>query len=166
MDIQKYKNIFLDRDGVINDVIIRGKVVSSPRLLSEFKLRDDFIQFYEKLKDEKSFYVVTNQPDIKRQLLAFDNLESMHKELETFTSIKEIVICAHDDDDFCNCRKPKPGLLLKAASDLNIDLNNSWMIGDSKTDIDAAKTAGCNSILLKKNENLFDIVKELISNNK
>ena len=111
MSIDKYESIFLDRDGVINDVIMRGDVVSSPRVASEFKLRDDFVKFYEKLKNEKSFYVVTNQPDVKRKLLTSRDLQSMHKRLESFVSIKDIVICTHDNDDFCSCRKPKPGMI-------------------------------------------------------
>jgi len=153
MDIEQYKNIFLDRDGIINDVIIRGEVVSSPRLLSEFILRDDFIQFYEKLKNEKVFYVVTNQPDIKRQLLSTDNLESMHKELETFNSIKEIAICAHDDDDSCNCRKPKPGMINNTIKKHKLVRKDCLMIGDSIKDIKAAYSAKINSVLLKTSYN-------------
>ena len=161
------KTIFLDRDGVINQE--RKDYVKN---LEEFKIFDNVADAISLLKKENFLVVViTNQSAINRKLLSIENLEKIHEFLKKYlkknnTSLDGIYYCPHTPDECCACRKPKPGLLLKAASDLNIDLNNSWMIGDSKTDIDAAKTAGCNSILLKKNENLFDIVKELISNNK
>ena len=161
------KAIFLDRDGVINQE--RKDYVKN---LEEFKIFDNVADAISLLKKENFLVVViTNQSAINRKLLSIENLEKIHEFLKKYlkknnTSLDGIYYCPHTPDECCACRKPKPGLLLKAASDLNIDLNNSWMIGDSKTDIDAAKTAGCNSILLKKNENLFDIVKELISNNK
>ena len=161
------KAIFLDRDGVINQE--RKDYVKN---LEEFKIFDNIADAISLLKKENFLVVViTNQSAINRKLLSIENLEKIHEFLKKYlkknnTSLDGIYYCPHTPDEGCSCRKPKPGLLLKAASDLNIDLNNSWMIGDSKTDIDAAKTAGCNSILLKKNENLFDIVKELISNNK
>jgi D-glycero-D-manno-heptose 1,7-bisphosphate phosphatase len=161
------KAIFLDRDGVINQE--RKDYVKN---LEEFKIFDNVADAISLLKKENFLVVViTNQSAINRKLLSIENLEKIHEFLKKYlkknnTSLDGIYYCPHTPDECCACRKPKPGLLLKAASDLNIDLNNSWMIGDSKTDIDAAKTAGCNSILLKKNEKLFDIVKELISNNK
>jgi len=161
------KAIFLDRDGVINQE--RKDYVKN---LEEFKIFDNVADAISLLKKENFLVVViTNQSAINRKLLSIENLEKIHEFLKKYlkknnTSLDGIYYCPHTPDECCACRKPKPGLLLKAASDLNIDLNNSWMIGDSKTDIDAAKTAGCNSILLKKNENLFDIVKELINNNK
>ena len=79
------------------------------------------------------------------------------------TFVDGIYFCPHTPEENCDCRKPRSGLLLKAAQEHNIDLENSLMIGDSQTDILAAKNAGCNSILLKKNQKLVDIVREFDS---
>ena len=161
------KAIFLDRDGVINQE--RKDYVKK---IEEFKIFDNVSDAISLLKKENFLVVIiTNQSAINRKLLSVENLENIHKFLKKYleknnTSIDGIYYCPHTPDECCSCRKPKPGLLIQASLDLNIDLKNSWMIGDSKTDLDAAKAAGCNSILLKENEKLFDIVKELISNNK
>ena len=75
MKINDYKNLFLDRDGIINKVIMRGDTVSSPRYLDEFKLRKDFIAFHSGLENSLNLFVITNQPDIKRGLLKENDLE-------------------------------------------------------------------------------------------
>jgi D-glycero-D-manno-heptose 1,7-bisphosphate phosphatase len=161
------KAIFLDRDGVINHE--RKDYVKN---LEEFKIFENVADAISLLKKENFLVVIiTNQSAINRKLLNIKNLENIHGFLKKYleknnTSIDAIYYCPHTPEENCSCRKPKPGLLLKASLDLNIDLKNSWMIGDSKTDIEAAKAAGCNSILLKKNQKLFDIVKEFISSNK
>ena len=161
------KAIFLDRDGVINQE--RKDYVKN---LEEFKIFENVADAISLLKKENFLIVIiTNQSAINRKLLSIKNLENIHKFLKKYlkknnTSIDAIYYCPHTPEEDCSCRKPKPGLLLKASLDLDIDLKNSWMIGDSKTDIEAAKAAGCNSILLKENEKLFDIVKEFISSNK
>lgn len=161
------KAIFLDRDGVINQE--RKDYVKN---LEEFKIFENVADAISLLKKENFLIVIiTNQSAINRKLLSKKNLENIHGFLKKYleknnTSIDAIYYCPHTPEENCSCRKPKPGLLLKASLDLDIDLKNSWMIGDSKTDIEAAKAAGCNSILLKENEKLFDIVKEFISSNK
>ena len=74
MKLNKFKNIFLDRDGIINDVIIRDGIISSPRSLSEFKFRDDFLDFAKKVDKTHNFFLITNQPDVKRNLLKIEDL--------------------------------------------------------------------------------------------
>ena len=79
MNLNKYKNIFLDRDGIINSIVKRDGIISSPRSIEEFKLRDDFIKFANSIKDKDFLiFVCTNQPDIKRNLLDLKELQKMH----------------------------------------------------------------------------------------
>lgn len=153
MKINDYKNLFLDRDGIINKVIMRGDTVSSPRYLDEFKLREDFIAFHNRLEDSLNLFVITNQPDIKRGLLKENDLEEMHELIKKIFSIKEIVYCPHDDEDKCICRKPKPGMIRKITNKFNLNLGQCLMIGDSNKDILAAQASSIDSIFLKTEYN-------------
>ncbi len=153
MKINKFKNIFLDRDGIVNDVILRDGIVSSPRSLEEFKFRDDFLNFAKEIDKNHNFFLVTNQPDIKRKLLKLSDLQKMHNKLMDILPFKEIFVCAHDDEDNCSCRKPKPGMILKAISTNNLKYDECVMIGDSLKDIEAANSAGIDILLLKTGYN-------------
>ena len=82
------------------------------------------------------------------------------------TSFDEIYFCPHTPSENCECRKPKPGLIIQAINDFNIDVSQSFMIGDSKKDIEAAKSAGCEGILLKKNQTLLEVVVDLFESEK
>jgi len=146
--------IFLDRDGVINRVIIRGNKISSPWKLEEFEFLPGVKDVLKKLR-EAGFLniVVTNQPDVKRGNLKVEELEKMNQILKENLPIEEIKICPHDDSDNCSCRKPKPGLLIEAAKKYGIDLKNSFLIGDGWKDVEAGKAAGCKVILLKTDYN-------------
>jgi D-glycero-D-manno-heptose 1,7-bisphosphate phosphatase len=151
MKINKFKNIFLDRDGIVNDVILRNGIVSSPRSLEEFKFRDDFLNFAKKIDKNHNFFLATNQPDIKRKLLKLDDLQKMHDKLMNVLPFKELFVCVHDDEDNCSCRKPKPGMILEAISKNNLKYDECIMIGDSIKDIEAANSAGIDAILLDTN---------------
>ena len=89
--IEKYKNIFLDRDGVINEVIIRENEVTSPRSVSEFIFREDFLEFINSLNNENNLFVVTNQPDLKRGFLKKEDLLSMHQLIHRSFMFKKIL---------------------------------------------------------------------------
>ncbi len=153
MSLNKYTNIFLDRDGVINEVIFRKDTVSSPRLIDEFKFRKDFLSFAKNVDKTKKFFVVTNQPDVKRKLLSENDLKEMHKKLMDILDFEEIFVCMHDDDDNCKCRKPKPGMILDAISKHNLFHEECIMIGDSVKDLKAANAAGIDAFLLDTNYN-------------
>ena len=153
MNLNKFKNIFLDRDGIVNEVILRDEIISSPRSLEEFKFRDDFLNFAKKIDRNHNFYLVTNQPDIKRKLLKLDDLEKMHDMLMNILLFKELFVCVHDDEDNCSCRKPKPGMILEAISTNNLKYNECIMIGDSIKDIEAANSAGIDALLLDTSYN-------------
>tara|TARA_B100000780_G_scaffold272260_1_gene234222 strand:+ start:310 stop:822 length:513 start_codon:yes stop_codon:yes gene_type:complete len=142
MIIKKYKNIFLDRDGIINNIVLRERVISSPRSLKEFKLREDFINFANNVnKKAHNFFICTNQPDIARKLLKLDDLHEMHKVIEKYLDFSEILYCSHDDSEGCNCRKPKPGMINLIIDKHELKKEECVMIGDSKKDILSAKSA-------------------------
>ena len=150
MNLNRYKNIFLDRDGVINSVVQRDEVISSPRSLKEFKLRDDFVMFANNLKEkELLFFVCTNQPDIRRNLLDLDELKKMHAVIESYIDLTEIVYCPHDDHDNCLCRKPLPGMINRMVTKYNLKREECLIIGDSYKDIAAGNNAHIDTCLLE-----------------
>ena len=155
------KAIFLDRDGVIN--LERKDYVKS---IKEFQIRDDVPKAIAVLK-QKGFLVIviTNQSAINRKLLKIEVLNEIHDHLQKIlrdnnTSIDYFYFCPHKPDEKCECRKPNPGMLLKAAQEHNIEMNQSFMIGDSLTDIQAAEKAGCKGILLNHDQNLLELIRE------
>jgi D-glycero-D-manno-heptose 1,7-bisphosphate phosphatase len=162
----KQKAIFLDRDGIIN--YERKDYVKN---LDEFKIYDGIIDAIKILKNNNFLVIIiTNQSAINRKLLSISTLNHIHENFQKFlkdndTSIDAIYFCPHTPEDLCACRKPKPGLLLSALNDFDIDLTNSFMIGDSLSDINAAKAINCNWILLKNGKYLLSIVKNLVSTN-
>jgi D-glycero-D-manno-heptose 1,7-bisphosphate phosphatase len=141
--------VFLDRDGVINKVILRDGKPFSPRSLEEFVLNDGIRETVSLLKDNGfKVIVVSNQPDVARGDISRNVLDRMTQLMTQEIPFDDIYICPHDDQDQCSCRKPKPGMLLEAARKWNIDLEHSYFIGDTWKDIEAGKVAGCKTILL------------------
>jgi D-glycero-D-manno-heptose 1,7-bisphosphate phosphatase len=148
------KAVFLDRDGVINKVIYRDGVVSSPRIASEWKYEADIEPFIKELKSRGYYiFVVTNQPDISRGYLDIHLHNFFLDDMAKNFNIDEICVCPHDDIDNCSCRKPKAGMLMDLASKWNIDLEKSYVVGDSIKDIGAGVKAGCETILLSRSYN-------------
>lgn len=143
--------VFLDRDGVINKVLIKGGRPVSPINLHEFELEEGVKEAFERLKKDKFLLiVVTNQPDIARGKMSRETLEDMTEMIYSTIPVNAIWICEHDDADGCNCRKPKPGMLLEAAKRWGIDCSRSFMVGDSWKDMGAGHAAGCTTILLDR----------------
>jgi D-glycero-D-manno-heptose 1,7-bisphosphate phosphatase len=144
------KAVFLDRDGVITRSIIRDGRPYAPTTFEAF----DFLPGVGcAIRDLKNagyrVVVVTNQPDVATGLVQRDVVESMHERLRTTFPVDAIKVCYHVDQDNCVCRKPKPGMLLEAAVELQIDLAQSFMVGDRWRDIGAGKSAGCKTILIE-----------------
>jgi D-glycero-D-manno-heptose 1,7-bisphosphate phosphatase len=141
--------VFFDRDGVINRIVLRGGKICSPRCLSEFEILPGARDALERSRAMGFLnIVITNQPDIARGLMPVAKLESMHRRIREALAVDDIVICPHDDADRCDCRKPRPGMLLAAAWDWKIDLKASFVIGDQWKDVEAGKAAGCTTILI------------------
>lgn len=155
----KQKAVFLDRDGTIN------KYVGFLRDIKDFELLPGVSQAIKRINESGYLaIVVTNQPVIARGELSVDQLNKIHNKMETMLGqdgayLDAIYYCPHHPHNGyegeivelkidCECRKPKPGMLFKAAKDFNIDLSQSWMIGDSKNDIKAGIAAGCKTALI------------------
>lgn len=141
--------VFLDRDGVIN----RARVVDGrpfpPRSLADLEILPGVADACAELRDAGFLLiVVTNQPDVARGSLAPALLDAMHTELRRHVNLDDIRSCRHDDAHDCACRKPKPGMLVAAAHDYEIDLTQSFMVGDRWRDIEAGRRAGCKTVLV------------------
>ena len=141
--------IFLDRDGVINRVIMKEGKPYSPRRLSEFKLTDGIKGVLDHLKKAGFLLIiVTNQPDISRRLMTWGELDAMSDLIRNELPVDDIVVCPHDDIDECDCRKPKPGMIVESSRKWGIDIGSSFIIGDTWKDMEAGQTAGCTTIIL------------------
>lgn len=141
--------VFLDRDGVINKPVIKQGQPYSPRRFDEFTLIDGVAECLLRLRLAGWLnIIVTNQPDISRGIIAPQVLNAINQQIEDTLAVDDIVVCPHDDTDNCDCRKPRSGMLLKAAQKWNINLSKSFMIGDRWKDAEAGKEAGCITILI------------------
>jgi len=149
-----HRAIFLDRDGVLNELINRNDGFYSPRKLSDFKISIDSPNFTKKTSSLGFLnIIISNQPDISRGFLSEKILEEMTDLLRSNLKIDDVFYCTHDDSDSCSCRKPLAGLIFDAASKWDVDLSKSYFIGDSWKDIDAAKNANINFFLLDRSYN-------------
>ena len=147
----QYKNkcVFLDRDGVINQPIIINKKPYSPRKIQEFIFTTDIKNLINKVVNlGYKVIVVTNQPDIATGDLSESLLNHFHKCITDEMLINDIFVCKHKSSDNCNCRKPKPGLIIEAAIKHKINLKESFFIGDRWKDVDAANKVECHSIFI------------------
>jgi D-glycero-D-manno-heptose 1,7-bisphosphate phosphatase len=141
--------VFLDRDGVLNEAIVRNGRPHPPRDLSELVITCGARAALEELKREGFLLiVVTNQPDIARGKAKRINVDKINARLAAILPLDAIEVCEHDDKDECECRKPKPGLILRAGEKLSVDLARSFMVGDRWRDIEAGRRAGCRTILI------------------
>jgi D-glycero-D-manno-heptose 1,7-bisphosphate phosphatase len=138
------KAVFLDRDGVVNKSFVIDGVPKPPKNLNEVEIIDGVIEAI-KLLFERNFVIVivTNQPDVARGIVDQESVEMINDFLGYKLGIQHFYTCYHDDSQRCDCRKPKPALLLRAAQDLNLDLSKSFMVGDRWRDIEAGQAAGC-----------------------
>ena len=145
--------VFLDRDGVINRALERDHRPYPPASLNEFEILPEVPVACAKLKAVGFLLVVvTNQPDVGRGTLQQETVEAIHAEMCRRLPIDRVEVCYHSGKDRsdCDCRKPKPGMLLRAAKELGIDLVQSWMVGDRWRDIDCGHAAGCRTIFIDR----------------
>ena len=141
------KAVFLDRDGVINRVVVRDGRPHPPQTLGEVEILPGVVAAIQALKQAGFFIaVVTNQPDVARGKQTLETVEKINDYLGTQLVIDDFRTCYHDDRDNCACRKPKPGLLHAAAADWGLDLRRSFLVGDRWRDIAAGQAAGCRTI--------------------
>jgi D-glycero-D-manno-heptose 1,7-bisphosphate phosphatase len=139
--------VFLDRDGVLNEVFVRDGMPTPPRSIAEFRLLPGVADACADLKLVGfALVVVTNQPDIARGTQTWAEVDLMHERLRRLVPVDDVYVCPHDDVDACACRKPQPGMLLAAAERLGLDLTRSACVGDRWRDVEAAHRAGVTSI--------------------
>ncbi len=139
--------VFSDRDGILNELVLRDGHWGSPRLSEEFRLREDAPAFVKRLGAlGLPVFVVSNQPDIARGHLDPLVLAEMTRQLRAALAVEEVVVCPHDDADGCACRKPRPGMLLDLADRHGLDLARSFMVGDTWRDVEAGRRASCRTI--------------------
>jgi len=159
----KSKTVFLDRDGVINEVVYNKEmgIVDSPSTVEQFKLLPDVGKAVNKLhKQGFKVIVISNQPGLAKDHYDIDVFEKMKEKMKTElekngAKTDAEYYCLHHPEakikkykEICDCRKPKPGMIFKATKEHNIDLSKSWMIGDGINDLQAGKKAGCKTILI------------------
>ena len=141
--------VFLDRDGVLNRAIVYDGKPYPPSRLDDLEILPGSIISLAKLADLGYVLIgVTNQPDVARGTQSRELVESLNAVVQTRLQINEILVCYHDELDQCNCRKPKPGLILQAAEKYGLDLSRSWMVGDRWKDIAAGQAAGLKTIFV------------------
>jgi histidinol-phosphate phosphatase family protein len=146
---------FLDRDGVINQRPPAGEYITR---WEDLHILPGVAEAVSGLREAGFLVVVvTNQRAVARGLLADSELQSLHQRMrdaleKAGAKIDALYYCPHEKEPACECRKPAPGMLLKAASEYGIDLSASWMIGDSLIDMAAGKAAGCKTALIGDGE--------------
>lgn len=144
----KRSAVFLDRDGVLNQSLIRDGKPYPPADVSQLVVFSELATPLMALRTQGWLaIVVTNQPDVARGTQTLEAVTAINEAVSEQLPLDEIRVCYHSGND-CNCRKPKPGMLLEAAAAWNIDLSKSWMIGDRWRDIEAGKAAGCRTIFV------------------
>ena len=143
------KAVFLDRDGVLNRPVIREGKPFPPSGLHDLEVFPEAAEALAALRLAGFLLcVVTNQPDVARGAQSRDAVEQMHSALRQALPLDGFYVCYHDDRDACECRKPKPGLLLAAAAEHGISLAASYLVGDRWRDVEAGRRAGCRTVWL------------------
>lgn len=152
-----HRAVFLDRDGVINKIVMRDGKPTSPRDIREFESEDGVANALGTMRAGGfRLFIVTNQPELARGLLTEQSLLAMTKLCMTTLPIEDVRVCPHDSADGCACRKPQPGMLLDLARSYDLSLGESYIVGDTWKDTDAGRGAGCHSIILDRPYNRDD----------
>ena len=150
-DDSRRRAVFLDRDGVVVGAIVRDGLPRSASTLEELEILPDAAEACAGLKEAGfALVVVTNQPEIARGTLDPETVARQNDVLRAALPLDEVVVCPHDDADGCDCRKPKPGMLLDAAARLGVDLASSFMVGDRWKDLEAGRRAGCRVVFVDR----------------
>jgi D-glycero-D-manno-heptose 1,7-bisphosphate phosphatase len=142
--------VFLDRDGVLNEIVERDGAPGSPRTLQDLRLVAD-IEAARRLRAAGLLvFIVTNQPDVARGLLPEADLDEMMRRVVAAADVHDYRVCVHEDRHDCACRKPRPGMILDLARRWQVDAARSCVIGDMWRDVEAARAAGSRSVLIRR----------------
>jgi D-glycero-D-manno-heptose 1,7-bisphosphate phosphatase len=148
-DAVKNKAVFLDRDGVLNQAVVRNGLPHPPASAEELVLAPNAKAALEELKAQGFLLlVVTNQPDVAKGITTRAVVEAINRRVASELPIDDLFVCFHQDSDHCDCRKPKPGMLLEGARKHNVDPGESFMVGDRWRDVEAGQSAGCRTVFI------------------
>lgn len=143
--------VFLDRDGVLNRAVIRDDKPYPPASLDELEILTEAREACSLLRGAGfKLICVTNQPDVARGSADPDAVGAINARICVELGLDKLYTCPHDDGDDCDCRKPKPGLLIRGAREFRIALNESYMVGDRWRDIEAGEKAGCRTVFVQR----------------
>jgi D-glycero-D-manno-heptose 1,7-bisphosphate phosphatase len=143
--------VFLDRDGVINRAVVRNGKPYPPENVEDFSIYPDVPRACRLLKDAGFVLVVaTNQPDVGRGIQSRETVDAMHAHMIATLPIDRVEACFEPDQERSRFHKPAPGMLLRAAGELSLDIAHSYMVGDRWRDIDCGYAAGCTTILIDR----------------
>lgn len=144
------KAVFIERDGILNEVKAGPKHQIAPLTLEELTVNKKAEPALRKLKAAGFVLIVTtSQPGLSRGYQSRRELDRMHEVIRKCFPLDDLMVCPHDDSDHCPCRKPRPGLLIEAAFKWHLNLDHSFVVSDKWQDAEAARTAGCTSLLLQ-----------------
>ena len=146
VDFKSGKGAFLDRDGVINATNIRDNLPIPPASVDDLIVLPGVVEAIEILISKNYIpIVVTNQPDVARGKISIDVVNKINEEIRRITKINFFYVCSHDEIANCDCRKPKPGLIIRAMSELQLNAKSSFLVGDRWKDIAAGQEIGLKS---------------------
>lgn len=144
------QGVFIERDGILNQVRVERQNQVSPLTLEEFRVNTETAPWLKKLRDAGLVVIATtNQPGLSRGYQSRRELDRMHEVLRRALPLDDLLLCPHDETDHCSCRKPKPGLLIEGGFNWHLGLDHSFVISDKWQDAEAARNAGCTSLLME-----------------
>ena len=146
--------LFLDRDGVLNEVVLRGEKVSSPQCVGEFSITDDIAALADSdFVNNWNLIVVSNQPDLSRGLIGLELIEEINRLILARIPLNSAYICPHLQTENCLCRKPKTGLIQQFYKDNPMHKGKELLVGDRLVDLECAANAGIDSALIRREYN-------------
>ena len=145
----KRRAVFVDRDGVLNRAVVRDGKPYPPANVFEVEILPGVAEALQRLKDAGFvLIVVSNQPDVARGTTPRETVEAINAYLASRLPVDRFIMCYHDSEYGCDCRKPRPGMLLAGAGEFDVDLASSYMVGDRWRDVEAGIAAGCRTFFI------------------
>ena len=145
---RRTKAIFLDRDGILNETLIKNNLPTSPKNITELKVNFFLRDILQDLKSVFFLICVTNQPEVGRKKFNKKDVDEINDYIQDYFSLDDLLCCYHANDGECNFRKPKIGMLNHSKKKFGISLENSIVIGDRWKDIDMGNQAKCKTIFV------------------